>query len=122
MFGTPAGAQSSTSGAIRGKTVDLDGNVLPGVIVTLTSEALPGSQPSSVSDAEGEVRFTNLPVGRYSLVASLDGFQQQSAENIRVSLGSAASVTIFMHPDAFTGEIRHVQLRRGVYRRDADPE
>jgi hypothetical protein len=105
MFGTPAGAQSSTSGAIRGKTVDLDGNVLPGVIVTLTSEALPGSQPSSVSDAEGEVRFTNLPVGRYSLVASLDGFQQQSAENIRVSLGSAASVTIFMHPDAFTGEI-----------------
>jgi len=100
-----ASADAQTTGSIRGQAVDHEGNRVPGVTVVLSGDPMPGSNPASVTDAQGEFRFTGLPVGRYSLTANLAGFKQQTAEDVRVSIGSTGEVTIFMHPDAFAGEI-----------------
>ena len=103
MFSATVVAQ--TTGSIRGQAVDPEGNRVPGVTVSLAGDPLPGSKPSTVTDAQGEFRFTGLPVGRYTLTASLSDFKTQTAEDVRVSIGSTGEVTIFMHPDAFAGEI-----------------
>ncbi len=103
MLSVPAEAQ--TTGSIRGQAVDSDGERVPGVTVVLSGDPMPGSKPSTVTDAQGEFRFSGLPVGRYSLTASLAGFKQQTADNVRVTIGGTGVVTIFMHPEAFTGEI-----------------
>jgi outer membrane receptor protein involved in Fe transport len=103
MFG--ASAEAQTTGSVRGQAVDPEGNRVPGVMVTLTGDPLPGSSPSTVTDAQGEFRFSGLPVGKYSLTASLSGFKNQTAEDVRVTIGGTGEVTIFMHPEAFAGEI-----------------
>ena len=103
MLSAPAEAQ--TTGSIRGQAVDHEGNRVPGVTVVLSGDPLPGSNPASVTDAQGEFRFAGLPVGRYSLTANLAGFKPQTAENVRVTIGGTGEVTIFMHPESFAGEI-----------------
>ena len=45
-----------------------------------------------------------MPVGTYSVTASLDGFQTQAAEDVRVAIGGVATVDFTM-PEAFSDEI-----------------
>lgn len=77
----------STTGAINGWVADNTGAVLPGVIVTLSSPALMGTQ-TSVTDAQGLYRFPSVPPGEYRLVYELTGFMRLVREGIRV--GSSA--------------------------------
>jgi len=104
-FAVAAPAMAQTTGAIRGTVVDHENEVLPGVTVALTSEAIPGSGRATVTDADGDFKFPGLPVGRYSVSATLSGFQDRSVEDVRVSIDTVASVTFTMHPTAFAGEI-----------------
>jgi hypothetical protein len=96
---------AQTTGSIHGEVVDHDDQVLPGVAVVLTGDPIPGSQRATVSDANGEFRFPALPIGRYTMTATLAGFQDRSIDNVKVSIDAVASVTFVMHPDAFAGEI-----------------
>lgn len=94
--GTALVAQSST-GAVVGKVVDAAGKPLRGVRVAFESPAL--FQPRILtSDANGEYRAQLLPVGTYTIKASVDGFVGQTAHNFRIGLGSNLALNFTLRP------------------------
>jgi len=102
LFSQVAWAQ--TTGSIRGRAVDADGQALPGVTVVVGGELLGSAQRTAVTGATGGFMFAALPIGTYSVTANLDGFQTQAAEGVRVAIGAVATVDFTM-PEAFSDEI-----------------
>ena len=113
-------ALAQTTGAIHGKTVDHEGMGLPGVTVALAGEPIPGSGRATVTDAEGKFKFPGLPIGRYSMTATMNGFQDRSADDVRISIDTVTAVTFTMHPTAFAGEIAVECLRAKLIHHDQD--
>jgi hypothetical protein len=72
------------SGEIDGVVKDAQGLVLPGVTVTLTGEAVIGSQ-TAVTLADGTYRFRALRPASYNVSYELAGFQTLNREGIIVS-------------------------------------
>jgi len=103
LFSQVAWAQKTT-GSIRGRTVDADGQALPGVTVVVGGELLGAAQRTSVTSASGGFMFAALPVGTYSVTATLGGFQTQAAEGVKVAIGKVVSFDFTM-PEAFSDEI-----------------
>src|SRR6185436_9257487 len=79
-------------GTIAGTIRDEQGAVLPGVTVEATSPALIGVR-TSISDDLGQYRITNLPIGSYTVVFSLSGFQRQQRDNVALTSGFTANVS-----------------------------
>lgn len=96
---------AQTTGSIQGQVTDNEGQALPGVTVKLTGDPIPGAERVAVTDAQGDFKYSALPVGRYSLSASIAGFLDQEVAGLRVTIDGVASVTFRMQPDSFTGEI-----------------
>jgi len=94
-----AASAQTTTGRLRGRVQDPDGVPMPGVTITLTGEALAGPPLIAVSNEIGEFRYPTLTPGFYNLVAEMDGFQTQSLENVRVSLGTTASANFVVYAE-----------------------
>ncbi len=101
----PAGAQSTTTGSVRGTVTDPDGGILPGATVRALSDALVAGQLVAFVNAQGIYRFPSLPPGTYVFEASLDGFRTVRRENVQVSLGTAMTVDLQMGMLETTDEI-----------------
>ena len=82
-------AQNPTA-TVTGKVSDGDGNSLPGVQVTATSEALQGERVA-VTDANGTFKLGFLPAGLYELSYQLDGFSTAIKE-VQANAGQAERV------------------------------
>jgi hypothetical protein len=89
----PAAAQQSAA-SIIGQVTDESGGVLPGVAVTATSPALQVPDMVAISDARGGYRLSPLPIGTYTLVYTLSGFQTVRRENVRLTVGFVAQVDV----------------------------
>lgn len=101
----PAGAQSTTTGSVRGVVTDPDGGVLPGVTVVALSEAVIGGRQVAITNESGIYRFPNLPPGLYSFEAQLPGFQPVRQENVRVQLGQAVDLDLELGDVTISDEI-----------------
>jgi hypothetical protein len=99
---------STFSGTIGGQVFDTTGAALPGVTVTLTSEALMGTH-TAVTNIEGAYRFPALSPGDYTLVFALANFQTVSREGVQVDLGF--STTVNAHLDLASVDERVVVQR-----------
>ena len=93
----------TTRGDIQGRVGDEQGTALPGVTVSIASDALIGAQ-STVTDAQGTYKFLVLPPGSYKVTFSLSGYQTRTQENIAVKIGSTTRVDSVM-TSAFTDEV-----------------
>jgi hypothetical protein len=69
---------------------DATGGRVPGVSVELAG---PVAQVQ-ISDAQGQAHFLNLPVGTYTLKASLPGFNPYTNSQVEVAAGAATPLTI----------------------------
>ena len=97
----PAGAgQAGNSAGISGVITDSSGAVLPGVTVTATSPALQIPSVTSVSDERGEYRLSPLPIGVYSVLFELSGFQNLRREGVRLTVGFTARVDVQLNVGA----------------------
>ena len=85
-------AQTPT-GSIEGTVVDTSGAVIPGVTVSVTHEAT-GVARDVVSDAQGLFRTALLPVGTYTVKATLPGFQAFEARDLTLTIGQTVTVRI----------------------------
>jgi hypothetical protein len=83
-------------GNIHGIVTDQSDAALPGVTVTLSSPALLVEQ-TKVSDAVGQYRFDQLPVGTYKLTLELIGFQTLVREGVQLPAGFNATVNMQLH-------------------------
>jgi len=90
-----ARAQSILEGKITGTITDDKGEPLPGATVEATSPALMGTR-SAVTSAKGTFVLLSLPIGNYKLTASLTGFKTVVQENIGITAGSSATLTLVM--------------------------
>ena len=98
LVAATASAQSRVSGSVQGVVKDADGAAIPGVTVTVASPALITGKLVTVSDDRGVYRFPSLPVGTYSVEASLSGFKTVKREGLRVTLSQALAVDFSMEP------------------------
>jgi hypothetical protein len=86
--------QAQTTGDIRGTVTDSTGAVLPGATVTIASDVLLGGTRTMVTNELGVYRFVALPIGTYTVEATLQGFETKRYEDVRVNVNATATVDI----------------------------
>ena len=88
-----ASAQAVTSGtgALNGRVVDNSQAVMPGVTVTITSPSMMGGR-TTVTDSDGQYRFTAVPPGEYTVTFELAGFRGVRNEGVRIGVGFTGTV------------------------------
>jgi len=84
LCATSVRAQAIHEGKLTGTVAGEDSAVLPGATVEISSPALLGGSRSTTTTGNGTYLFLNLPVGRYSVTASLTGFKTIKRENIEI--------------------------------------
>jgi hypothetical protein len=90
---TANGQATAANGNIEGIVRDTTGAALPGVAVTVTNMDT-GTARTSVTNDEGVYRAVLLPLGRYRIVAELQGFKTFEQQGITLSAGQTALVNI----------------------------
>ena len=73
------------TGTIQGTVTDLSGAVIPGAVVTVTSEGT-GLVMTRKSDGKGLFTFSPLHVGFYSVSAQAAGFGTLTREHLRLDV------------------------------------
>src|SRR5258707_1819473 len=92
VHAVPAHAQTFR-GAIRGTVSDGTGAVLPGVSIPVTSSDT-GLERTRVTDQGGAYVAPELPIGDYSVTASLSGFKSQTVEHVTVEVAVAQRIDL----------------------------
>ncbi len=97
-------AYAATTSRLAGEVNDNDGLAMPGVTIQISSEKLIGGPQIAIADENGRFVFNLLPVGIYTVEASLVGFKPASGQ-VQVSLDRTAQIIFNMVPEQFGGEI-----------------
>jgi hypothetical protein len=84
-------ASAQAGGSISGTIKDSTGGVIPGATVTLMNTAL-GTPFTVTSDGQGGYAFPNVPVGRYDLLITLDGFKPLKRTGLAIDINSRLQV------------------------------
>ncbi|WP_286234417.1 TonB-dependent receptor [Thalassotalea sediminis] len=99
----------ANDGAITGKSVSTQGEVISGVAVKITNKTT-GLTRTVQSDAQGNFRFPLLPVGNYSLEAKKDGFLVLQQDSLRVGPAGATTVSLTLE----SGDIERISVTGAV--------
>ena len=97
-------AQSAGSSSIEGVVVDASGAVLPGATVVIKNEET-GITRETITDSGGRFRAGALQPGRYSVTASLQGFESFEAKALTASVGNTLTVDATLRPAGVKEEI-----------------
>ena len=92
LAGSPAAAQTTTGG-ITGVIRDAGGGVLPGVTVKATHEST-NTVIEAISNDVGTYVLRGLPVGRYTVIAELSGFQTSKNTDVIVRVNEEVRLDI----------------------------
>lgn len=112
VVASPAFAQGTQYGTVRGTVTLPDGSPAGGVEVTATSPAQPGER-TAVTTGTGEYILRNLLPGQYTLTYELEGLSVvQSAAT--VSLGQTTPVDVTMTPEVVEETIQVTGERASV--------
>lgn len=91
-----ASIAQETSSAVRGIVTDENGDPVSGATVTVVNERT-GLSRTAQTDASGEYRVRNLPIGYdYSVTAEGRGFGTERFEDLNVNLGQTANVDFIL--------------------------
>jgi hypothetical protein len=88
----PVAAQQT--GTLTGAVKDAQGGVLPGVNVSVTSDALIGGPRTAVTGDNGSYLFVTLPPGAYSVSYELTGFSTLKRENIVIQVARTTRLDV----------------------------
>ncbi len=98
FLGKTALAQSLTQ-TVRGRVLDKDTQTpLPGAAIRLPDDST--RTLGTATDANGEFRLPNVPVGRRTFVVSFIGYQPRTLANVIVTTGKEVVLTLDLEPDA----------------------
>jgi hypothetical protein len=87
FFVSFSNAEDATSGTLEATVLDQSGTAVAGASVSVTSAGT-GISKSSVSSADGSVRFPLLAIGMYDVEVSASGFSSL-ADSVQVALGNS---------------------------------
>jgi len=93
---TSARAQAIHEGKLTGTVAGEDRVTLPGATVEISSPALMARTKSATTSGTGTYVFLNLPVGSYTVSASMSGFKTIVREKIEISAGATVSLDLVL--------------------------
>ena len=103
VFAIPAFAQTSSTGAIEGTVVDVNGGAIPGVEVKVQGPR--GSLTTTTND-QGVYRFSSLEPGRYTVsIEATKGFGRFEQKDVEVNLSRTSNVTATLQPEGATASV-----------------
>ena len=70
--------------SLSGTVTDASGAVIPNATVTLTNPAT-GDERTTVTGQSGFYKFSELPVGNYTVKATANGFKDETYSDVAVS-------------------------------------
>ena len=86
-----AAAAQTTLASVRGKIVDEQGGVLPGVTVTARQVDTNVERPTVTAEG-GQYFIANLPAGAYEVLVELTGFVKQRRADLVLQVGQEATI------------------------------
>jgi hypothetical protein len=101
--GLPAFAQQGTSD-LRGKVVDQQGAVLPGVSIVVRHQES-GLFREIVSGEDGSFHLSAMTPGVYEITAELQGFKKYQQRDVRLEVGRSAQVTLTLDVGGLTESV-----------------
>ncbi len=104
ILGSAPYAFAAETGTIKGKVLTKQGELLPGVTITLEGSSMQGKR-TMISGEDGSFRFPIVPVGRYTLTFELMGFATLKQENVPVGLGATTPLEVTLDSARFEKEI-----------------
>jgi hypothetical protein len=94
LVASAAAAQQGTT-ELRGRVVDAQGGILPGVTVTVRNQET-GMFRETVSGGDGSFIASGLVPGTYQVSAELQGFKKFERKDLRLEVGKTASIDVTM--------------------------
>jgi len=90
----PASARAQAiSGDLTGTVFDASGAAIANASIVALDDAT-GVRTAAQTNAEGIYRFTNLPIGRYTITATATGFTRDELKNVDVTLNNVATANL----------------------------
>src|SRR5579859_6363795 len=103
LFGLPVRAQQ-TLGSINGTVADVSGGVL-GKVTVKVHNAETNLEQAAVTKDDGSFLIVGLPIGKYSVSFSRDGFKTEVHDQILVQGGLTATVNGSLQPGEVTAQV-----------------
>lgn len=91
----------TVTGTLQGTVNDSKGSVVPGIDLVVTNLET-GQARNLKTNSEGSYTATFLPLGRYSIKASGQGFTTATQENIEITLNQTRVVDFTLNPSGVT--------------------
>jgi hypothetical protein len=91
VFAAGGSLWAQTTGTIRGTVTDPSGAVIPAAQVTAILTQANASRATE-TNAEGVYVFPTLPVGRYTVVVKVEGFEEYRQAEVEVQIGHVTVV------------------------------
>ena len=104
MLGSAVAAAQQGTGELRGRVVDQQNALVPGVTV-VARDADSGLFRETVTNTDGTFFFSGIRPGRYEVTAELAGFKKLSHPNVVVEVGKTASVELRMQVGGLEEEV-----------------
>ena len=104
-FSGPSFAQPAQTGTISGVIQDSSGGVMPGATVSATSQDR-GFARTTISDANGHFLFPAVPIGTYTVVATLQGFETARSTDNLVETDKTTAVPFTMKVGSLTDTVQ----------------
>jgi len=102
LLAIPALAQNPT-GTLSGRVIDVDGGVLPGVLVTASSPSLQGTRTTFTASG-GDYLFRFLPPGDYEITYELEGFSTARRDS-KISAAQSLELDVTLQLSTVAEEI-----------------
>src|ERR1700679_781012 len=94
----------SSQGAMGGTVTDPTGAVVPGAQVVVVNAAT-GAKSQTVSTSAGDYKFTELPVGTYTVTSTAAGFASAVDTGVQVTINSTAALDVKLKVGAETENV-----------------
>ncbi len=88
-----AAFSQTTSSNLVGRVMDTSGAVIPGATVEAENAAT-GVKSITTSGDDGQYHFNNIPVGKYTITATISGFQTLTLRNVVLDLNRTATANL----------------------------
>jgi hypothetical protein len=98
------------TGTLIGTVRDVQGGVLPGALVTVSSPALIGGPVTSPTNEKGQLRFQALPAGLYAIEIEMPGFVPHYDKDVVVGVGATIERSVVL---AVAGVTEAIEVEGG---------
>ena len=103
LMALPAVSQGVPTGTLSGHVTTVDGEALPGVLVTASSPSLQGTRTATTSE-NGDYTIPFLPPGPYRISFELEGFLTPQ-QDVKISAAQSTQLNADMAPSTVSEEI-----------------